>query len=77
MLKLNPGMDPQTMADSAKVQEPLILTDEAKAHGVGHMTLARWEQLVKQLADLKVVEKAVPAAECFVDAKVLDAAAAK
>lgn len=77
MLKLNPGMDPQTVADSARVQEPLILTDEAKAHGVGHMTLARWEQLVNQLAELKVVEKAVPAAECFVDAKVLEAAATK
>ena len=75
MLKLNPSMDAATMAESAKVQEPLILTDEAKAHGVGHMTLGRWEQIVKQLTELKVVEKAVPAGECFVDLKTLEAAA--
>jgi NitT/TauT family transport system substrate-binding protein len=76
MMQLNTGMDADTFAASAEVQKPLILTDEAKANGVGVMTPTRWETLVKQLADLKVVEKAPPAGECYVDMKALEAAAA-
>lgn len=75
MGKLNPGMDAETLAASAKVQEPLILTDDARRDGLGSMTLARWEALAKQLADLGVVKQAPPAAACFVDAKALEAAA--
>lgn len=71
MHKLNPSMDPQTMADGAGVQKPLVLTEETKANGVGHMTLARWEELIKQLAELGIVKKSPPAAECFVDLKTL------
>lgn len=76
MRAANPGMDAQAMADAAKVQEPLIRTDEARAHGVGHMTRARWDALARQLLDLKVVETAVPAAECYVDAETLGVTAA-
>jgi NitT/TauT family transport system substrate-binding protein len=76
MQRLNPGMDAQTMAESAKVQEPLILTDEARQNGLGSMTLARWEQLVTQLPTLVKVDGKVPAAaECCVDLTALDAAA--
>jgi NitT/TauT family transport system substrate-binding protein len=76
MQQLNTAMDPQTFSESAEVQKPLIITDEARANGLGSMTLARWETLTKQLADLKVVDKAPPANECFIDFKTLEAQAA-
>ncbi|MDB5295895.1 MAG: hydroxymethylpyrimidine transporter substrate-binding protein [Phycisphaerales bacterium] len=76
MRALNPGVDAATLAESAEVQKPLILTDDAKANGVGSMTLARWEELVRQLADLKVIDKAPAAGTCFVTPAALDAAAA-
>lgn len=77
MQKLNPSVDAETFASGAMVQVPLILTDEAKAGGVGVMTLGRWETLVKQLAETEVKGNAPPAAECFVEMKALEAAAGK
>lgn len=66
MMKLNPSMDMATMAESAAAQLPLIVNDETKAAGLGVMTLARWEELVRQLVEIKAIDKAIPAAECFV-----------
>jgi NitT/TauT family transport system substrate-binding protein len=66
MQQLNPNMDADTFAAGAEAQRPLIETDEAKKSGLGVMTLERWETLCKQLVELKVVEKAPPAAACFV-----------
>lgn len=67
MQKLNPTMDMQTFADSAAAQKDLIQTEETKKYGLGTMRAERWETLGKQLVDLKVVEKAPPASECFAD----------
>lgn len=75
MIAARPGSDAAEFAEGAKVQEPLILTDDAKRDGLGSMTLARWETLAAQLAELKSIDKAPPAAECFVDRKALEAAA--
>jgi NitT/TauT family transport system substrate-binding protein len=66
MQQLNPSMDADTFAAAAEAQRPLIETAETKQSGLGVMTLDRWETLCKQLVDLKVVDKAPPAAECFV-----------
>ena len=66
MQQLNPNMDAETFGAAAEAQPPLIETDEAKKSGLGVMTLARWETLCTQLVELKVVDKAPPAAECFV-----------
>jgi NitT/TauT family transport system substrate-binding protein len=66
MQQLNPNMDADTFRDAAEAQKPLIETDETKKSGLGVMTLDRWQTLCKQLVDLKVVEKAPPAADCFV-----------
>jgi NitT/TauT family transport system substrate-binding protein len=63
MQQLNPTMDAQTFADAAEAQKPLISVAGA---GLGTMTLQRWETLCGQLVDLKVVDQAPPAAECFV-----------
>jgi NitT/TauT family transport system substrate-binding protein len=60
------AMDAETFTAAAEAQKPLIETDETKKSGLGVMTLERWEALCKQLVELKVVEKAPPASECFV-----------
>jgi len=65
MQKLNPTMDAQTFTDSAAAQKPLIETDQTKKNGLGTMTKERWETLVRQLVELKVIEKPVDADACF------------
>jgi NitT/TauT family transport system substrate-binding protein len=69
MGKLNPDMDQETFAAAAEAQKPLIDTDWSKQHGLGMMDPKRWEELGKQLVDLKVIEKATPVQECFVEEK--------
>jgi len=69
MGRLNPDMDQDTFAAAAEAQKPLIETDWTKQHGLGTMDRARWEELGKQLVELKVVEKAAPVEDCFVDQK--------
>ncbi len=64
MGKLNTSMDAQTFADAAKAQQPLIETEETRAHGLGSMTRERWELLAKQLVDLGAIDKA-PAPEDY------------
>jgi NitT/TauT family transport system substrate-binding protein len=65
MHQLNPTMDADTFNAAADAQKPLIETPETKQSGLGHMTAARWQELCDQLVDLKVIEKAPPAASCF------------
>lgn len=67
MRGLNRTMDERTFAESAAAQEPLIETEQTKQSGLGVMTIERWRTLVQQLADLKVIEKAPPAEQCFAD----------
>ena len=59
MGKLNPTMDSQTFKDSAEAQKPLIENTDTKRLGVGAMTLERWQTLVQQLLELKVIDKQV------------------
>ena len=67
MQATNRTMDPRTFAESAAAQKPLIETDDARRLGIGAMTTERWATLAQQLVDLKVIEKAPPAGECFAD----------
>src|SRR5205085_7260018 len=60
MQSLNKTMDARTFAESAAAQRPLTTAD-------GTMTKDRWQTLIQQLTDLKVIEKAPPAEECFAD----------
>jgi NitT/TauT family transport system substrate-binding protein len=66
MEKLNADVDPQTFAAAAEAQKPLIQNDQTKQNGLGTMTLQRWQTLVQQLMDLKVIDKPVAAEKCFV-----------
>ena len=68
MGKLNPTMDAETFKDSAAAQKPLIETAETKTLGVGAMTVERWQALVQQLSELKVIVKSVDAQASFVEA---------
>lgn len=72
MAKLNSAMDAETLTASAEAQKPLILTDDAKAAGLGSMTEARWQTLVQQLVEAGDIKANPPAAkDCFVDVKTL------
>ncbi len=53
MRKLNPSMDAETFKKSAQIQIPYIQTENYR---VGEMKKDRWEQLLQQLLDLKVLK---------------------
>ena len=63
MGKLNKTMDAATFAAAAEAQKPLIQPDEKMA--IGSMTKQRWETLIRQLVDLKIVTEPLRAQECF------------
>jgi NitT/TauT family transport system substrate-binding protein len=67
MGRLNPTMDPQTFKDSAVAQKPLIESADTKQLGLGTMTLDRWQTLVQQLVELKVIDKPVDAQRSFAE----------
>ncbi len=67
MAKLNPTMDTQTFKDSAEEQKSLIQSADTEKLGLGVMTLTRWQTLVQQLTELKVIDKPVAPESCFVE----------
>ncbi len=67
MRALNPSMDAETFKASAEAQKPLIETEETKQSGLGTMTEQRWNDLIAQLTDLKVIDKPVAATDCFIN----------
>jgi NitT/TauT family transport system substrate-binding protein len=67
MGRLNPTMDAQTFKDSAEAQKPLIETAETRTLGIGAMTNARWQALIHQLTDLKVIATPVDPQASFVE----------
>jgi NitT/TauT family transport system substrate-binding protein len=67
MSKLNPTMDVHTFIESASAQKPLIEGDPTSPVAPGSMTHARWQTLIQQLVELKVIDKPVAAEQCFVD----------
>jgi NitT/TauT family transport system substrate-binding protein len=67
MEKLNTEMDPQTFTEAAAAQKPLIETDHTNQTTLGRMQAGRWDELARQLVDLKVIDKAPPADQCFIN----------
>jgi NitT/TauT family transport system substrate-binding protein len=65
MGKLNQEMDAPTFAAAAKAQAPLIETTETKANGLGTMTTNRWQELITQLANSKLIDQQPKAEDCF------------
>jgi NitT/TauT family transport system substrate-binding protein len=67
MHDLNSDMDPQTFADAADAQKPLIETDATKSTGLGTMSADRWTALAGQLKGLGVIDHVPSAGDCFVN----------
>jgi len=67
MGRLNPTMDAQTFKDSAAAQKPLIESADTKQLGLGAMMLDRWQTLVQQLVELRVIDKPADAKASFLD----------
>jgi NitT/TauT family transport system substrate-binding protein len=65
MLALNKAMSAQTFTQSAQAQHALIKTDAVPR--VGAMSLLRWQTLVDQLVDIKVIPQKIPANDLFID----------
>jgi NitT/TauT family transport system substrate-binding protein len=70
MGQLNKDMDAATFTAAAAAQKPLIETDETRKGTLGMMTEDRWNTLAKELVDLKVIDRAIPAKECVVGSDV-------
>jgi len=67
MARLNAAMDLPTFAAAARDQKPLITGGDAAARGLGTMSEERWATLARQLLELEVIDRPVPAADCFVN----------
>jgi len=67
MARLNSAMDLQTFADAAKAQMPLIEDEFTKQHGLGVMSVERWETLIRQLRELDLIKAPPAARDCFVN----------
>lgn len=61
MATLNKSLDLETFNKAADIQKPLIETKET----LGSMTSARWETLVQQLKDLKLIKSSPKAQDLF------------
>lgn len=59
MSGINKSMDAETFTKSAAAQKPLIETAETKQKGLGAMTEQRWQDLISQLKDLKIIKKSL------------------
>ncbi len=65
MQKLNPSMDLETFAEAAKIQKPFIETAETHKNGLGTMNRKRWEDLYRQLSELKLVQSGMDVGQFF------------
>ncbi|HRO66859.1 MAG TPA: ABC transporter substrate-binding protein [Pseudobdellovibrionaceae bacterium] len=63
MNQLNPAMDLRTAMESAKAQEKLIRPTDA--FQVGEMSADRWQRLIRQLKDMKLIKTELKAADQF------------
>lgn len=65
MAGLNKAMDAETFTKSAALQKALIETAETKQKGLGFMSLERWQSLITQLKDLKIIQKDLKAQDLY------------
>ncbi len=57
LLEQNPQHNLAAMVYSARSMEPLVKGGDARTHGVGYMTAARWQELYQQLRGAGVLDK--------------------
>lgn len=65
MAKINKAMDAQTFSESARAQAPLIKA--ADTQQIGEMTPQRWQTLVDQLVELKVIRGSLVTKNLYFD----------
>jgi NitT/TauT family transport system substrate-binding protein len=65
MAGLNKAMDAETFVASTQLQKPLIETAETAKSGLGTMSVERWQLLVDQLSDLKLIKQKPEAKALF------------
>lgn len=65
MAGINKAMDAETFTKSAFVQNNLIETDETKQKGLGAMSEERWQSLIAQLKELKIIKKDLKAQDLY------------
>ncbi len=65
MAGINKAMDAETFMKSALVQKDLIETAETKQKGLGYMSLERWQNLISQLKELKIIKKDLKAEDLY------------
>ncbi|MGO4538924.1 ABC transporter substrate-binding protein [Paenibacillus sp. 2TAB19] len=61
----NPDATLEWLKFGAEAAIDLIWTGDAAEHGVGYMSLERWETLAKQMFEGKVIEKELDASKAF------------
>jgi NitT/TauT family transport system substrate-binding protein len=69
LARLNPTMDAAMLEAAVEAEKPLIATEQTKQHGLGSMSGERWATLARQLEELKLIDRAPPAADLFVPIK--------
>ncbi|HVA50948.1 MAG TPA: ABC transporter substrate-binding protein [Pirellulales bacterium] len=64
--EINAEMDLAALAYGVKALRPLVLDDAANEHGIGSMSLDRWQKLAQQLEELELLKPgAVDAEKAF------------
>jgi NitT/TauT family transport system substrate-binding protein len=65
MLGINKSMTAETFTKSAAAQKGLIETLETKQKGLGFMSEERWQKLILQLRELKIIKKDLKAKDLY------------
>jgi NitT/TauT family transport system substrate-binding protein len=65
MSKLNKSMDLETFKLSAEAQKSLIQNKETAKVGLGIMNKERWQTLIQQLTDLKLIKSPLQAGDLY------------
>jgi NitT/TauT family transport system substrate-binding protein len=65
MAGLNKAMDAETFTKSAAAQKNLIETTETKQKELGFMSTERWQSLISQLKELKIIKKDLKAQDMY------------
>ena len=57
----------EQMSYAKEIMEDLVFGGDAAEHGVGYMSEKRWQQLIDQVYELKLIDKKMDAKEVFTD----------
>lgn len=67
MKKVGATMEVEAMNLAAELQEPYLMSDETRQHGLGTMSQERWQTLAQHLKDLGEIDDIPDPSKCFVN----------